>query len=130
MTTHQAEGQSMTDRVAHAIRRFSVLIALFWLGLAVVTNVFVPQLETGAESHNVSLSPQDAASLQASKRIGKVFGEFDSDSSAMIVLEGDQPLGADAHHYYDGLIQKLRQDTKHVEHIQDFWGDPLTAAGS
>lgn len=105
-----------------------MLIALFWLGLAVVTNVFVPQLETVAESHNVSLSPQDSPSLLAAKRIGKVFGEFDSDSSAMIA-EGDQPLGADAHHYYDGLIQKLSQDTKHVEHIQNFWGIP-TAAGS
>ena len=105
-------------------------IAVFWLALAAVTNVFVPQLENVAKQHNVSLSPQDAPSLQASKRIGKVFQEFDSDSSAMIVLEGDQPLGADAHHYYDGLIKKLSQDTKHVEHIQDFWGDPLTAAGS
>src|SRR6201985_111813 len=112
------------------IRRFSVLIAFFWLGLAMVTNVFVPQLEKVAQAHNVSLSPHDAPSLQAAKRSGKVFGEFDSDSSAMIVLEGDQPLGADAHHYYDGLIQKLRQDTKHVEHIQDFCGDPLTAGGS
>ena len=107
-----------------------MLIALFWLALAVITNVFVPQLETVAQAHNVSLSPQDAPSLQASKRIGKVFQEFDSDSAAMIVLEGDQPLGADAHHYYDGLIKKLSQDTKHVEHVQDFWGDPLTAAGS
>jgi RND superfamily putative drug exporter len=130
MSTQQAERPSTIDRVAHAIRRYSVLIALFWLGLAVVTNVFVPQLEHVAQEHNVSLSPQDAPSLQASKRIGKVFHEFDSDSAAMIVLEGDQPLGADAHHYYDGLIKKLSQDTKHVEHIQDFWGDPLTAAGS
>ena len=112
------------------IRQLSVPIAVFWLALAAVTNVFVPQLETVAKAHNVSLSPQDAPSLQASKRIGKVFHEFDSDSAAMIVLEGDQPLGADAHHYYDGLIRKLSQDTKHVEHIQDFWGDPLTAAGS
>src|SRR6476646_1485563 len=126
MSTRSISRHSVPD----LIRRFSALIALFWLGLAVVTNVFVPQLETVAQAHNVSLSPQDAPSLQASKRIGKVFGEFDSDSSAMIVLEGDQPLGADAHHYYDGLIEKLRQDTKHVEHIQDFWGDPLTAAGS
>ena len=47
----------------------------------------------------------------------------------MVLLEGDQPLGAEAHHYYDGLIQKLRDDPKHVEHVQDFWGDPLTAAG-
>jgi RND superfamily putative drug exporter len=130
MSNHVAERPTMTDRVARAILGYSVLIAVFWLGLAVVTNVFVPQLETVAESHNVSLSPQDSPSLQAAKRIGKVFGEFDSDSSAMIVLEGDQPLGAEAHHYYDGLIQKLRQDTKHVQHIQDFWGDPLTAAGS
>ncbi|MGH3582732.1 MAG: MMPL family transporter, partial [Mycobacterium sp.] len=119
-----------SHRVPDFIRRFSVLIAFFWLGLAVLTNVFVPQLETVAESHNVSLSPQDAPSLQASKQIGKVFQQFDSDSSAMIVLEGDQPLGPDAHHYYDGLVQKLVEDTKHVQHVDNFWGDPLTAAGS
>jgi putative drug exporter of the RND superfamily len=120
----------MIRRIPDFLRRYSVLIAVFWLGLAVVTNVFVPQLETVAEAHNVSLSPQDAPSLQASKHIGQKFQEFDSDSSAMVVLEGDEPLGADAHHYYDGLVDKLAKDTKHVEHIQNFWGDPLTAAGS
>ena len=130
MSAHDVKRHAAADRVAPLLRRFSVLIALFWLGLAVVTNVFVPQLEKVAQSHNVSLSPKDGPSLQASKRIGKVFHEFDSDSSAMIVLEGDQPLGAEAHHYYDGLVQKLSRDTTHVEHIQDFWGDPLTAAGS
>ncbi len=119
-----------SNRIPDFIRRYSVLIALFWLALAVVTNVFVPQLETVAEQHNVSLSPQDAPSLQASKQIGKVFQEFDSDSSAMIVLEGDQPLGAEAHRYYDDLVAKLSADTTHVQHIDNFWGDPLTAAGS
>lgn len=116
--------------IPRLILRFSVPIAAFWLGLAVVTNVFVPQLEKVAEAHNVSLSPQDAPALLASKRIGKVFQQFDSDSAAMIVLEGDQPLGAEAHHYYDGLIRSLSADTAHVQHIQDFWGDPLTAAGA
>src|SRR4051812_45412038 len=114
--------------VPDLIRRFSAVIALFWLGLAVVTNVFVPQLETVAEAHNVSLSPQDSPSLQAAKRIGKVFGEFDSDSSAMIVLEGDQPLGEDAHHYYDELIRGLRADPTHVEHVQDLWADRFTSS--
>ncbi|KQY08005.1 hypothetical protein ASD37_08550 [Mycobacterium sp. Root135] len=130
MSTHHAEGTTRTDRIGHTIRRFSPLIVLFWLALAVATNVFVPQLEKVAEAHNVSLSPQDAPSLQASKEIGKKFQQYDSDSAAMIVLEGDQPLGADAHHYYDDLVRKLSQDTTHVEHVQDFWGDPLTAAGS
>jgi RND superfamily putative drug exporter len=64
------------------------------------------------------------------QRIGKDFKEFDSNSSAMIVLEGDQPLGDSAHKFYDGLIDKLEADKKHVEHIQDFWGDPLTASGA
>jgi len=63
-------------------------------------------------------------------RVGQDFKEFDSDSSAMIVLEGDQPLGDDAHQFYDDMVGKLKADTKHVEHIQDFWGDPLTRVGA
>ena len=112
------------------IRLFSVPILLGWLALVVLVNVVAPQLEVVGEAHAVSLAPNDAPSMQAMKRIGADFKEFDSNSSAMIVLEGDQPLGADAHTYYDGLIDKLEADKKHVQHIQDFWGDPLTAAGS
>src|SRR3954454_20833730 len=112
------------------IRLFSVPILLGWLALVVIVNVVAPQLEKVGEAHAVSLAPDDAPSLQAMERIGKTFQEFDSNSSAMIVLEGDQPLGDAAHKYYDGLIDKLEADKKHVEHIQDFWGDPLTASGA
>ena len=126
MSNHHVPRPSL----AQMIRRLSVPIALFWLALAAITNAVVPQLEAVAKEQNVSLSPQDAPSLQAMKRMGKVFHEFDSDSVAMVVLEGDKPLGADAHQFYDTLVQKLSRDTKHVEHIQDFWGDPLTASGS
>jgi putative drug exporter of the RND superfamily len=90
----------------------------------------VPQLEEVGKTHNVALNSPDAPSLKAIKRIGQVFGEFDTDSSAMVVLEGDKPLGEDAHRFYDEMVRKLEQDTKHVEHVQDFWGDTLTAAGS
>src|ERR1700687_1746098 len=116
--------------IPRMIRLFSVPILLFWLGLTVIVNVVVPQLEVVGQDHSVSLAPNDAPSMQATKRVGQDFHEFDSNSSAMVVLEGDQPLGDDAHHFDDGLIQKLQADKKHVHHIQDFWGDPLTAAGS
>ena len=105
-------------------------ILLFWLALAAVPNILVPQLEEVGRLHNVGLSSPEAPSYQAFKHIGKVFHEFDTDSSAMIVLEGDKPLGADAHKFYDAMVHKLEQDKKHVQHIQDFWGDTLTAAGS
>ena len=105
-------------------------IVLFWVVVAGLTNVLVPQLEVVGEQQNVGLASPDAPSLQAFERIGEVFDEFDSDSAAMVVLEGDQPLGAEAHTYYDELIKRFNEDTKHVQHVQDFWGDPLTAAGS
>ena len=114
----------------HTIRRLALPILLFWLALAAIPNIAVPQLEEVGKVHNVALNSPDAPSLKAIKRIGQVFHEFDSDSSAMIVLEGDKPLGDDAHRFYDAMIGKLERDTKHVEHVQDFWGDTLTAAGA
>jgi RND superfamily putative drug exporter len=116
--------------VPHNIRRFALPILLFWVALAAITNIAVPQLEEVGKTHNVALNSPDAPSLKAIKRIGQVFHEFDTDSSAMVVLEGDKPLGDDAHRFYDAMVRKLEQDRKHVEHVQDFWGDTLTAAGS
>lgn len=125
-----SDSKSSRPRVPRAIRRLSVPILLFWVALAAITNIAVPRLEKVAERYNVALSSPDAPALQATKRIGQVFKEFDTDSTAMVVLEGDDPLGADAHQYYDALVRKLEQDRRHVEHVQDFWGDTLTAAGA
>ena len=112
------------------IRRLAIPIILGWLGLVAVVSIAVPPLETVAQMRSVPMSSPDAPSVQAMKQMGKVFGESETDSFVMIVLEADQPLGPDAHHYYEGLIQKLRADTAHVTHVQDFWGDPLTEAAA
>ena len=104
-------------------------IILGWIALIALLNVIVPQLEAVGKMRSVSMSPDDAPSVIAIKRVGEVFQEYNSNSSVMIVLEGEQPLGADAHAYYDQMVEKLEADTKHVEHVQDFWSDPLTARG-
>ncbi|MET0700794.1 MAG: MMPL family transporter, partial [Mycobacterium sp.] len=117
-------------RIARNLRRFAVPILLIWVAIAALTNVFAPQLEVVGEERSVGLNAPDAPSIMAMRHIGQVFHEFDSDSAAMIVLEGDKPLGPDAHAFYDEMVKRLGQDTKHVQHIQDFWGDPLTAGGS
>jgi putative drug exporter of the RND superfamily len=118
------------SKIAQFIRAFAPFIVLGWLALTVVSNVAVPPLETVGEAHTVSMNAKDAPSMMSMQEIGATFKEFSSDSNAMIILEGDKPLGADAHRYYDGLVKKLEADTSHVEHIQDFWGDPLTASGA
>ena len=116
--------------IPHTIRIFAVPIILGWLFVTVLVNVIVPRLEVVGEQHSAPMTPLDAPSMKAMMRLGQNFNEFNSNSTVMIVLEGQQPLGDDAHHYYDNLIRQLRQDPQHIQHIQDFWGDRLTAAGA
>ena len=129
------EGRMRTKRprppfIARTIHRFPLFIILAWVALTLIVTLAVPSLEQVGQGHSVSMSPKDAPSVQAMMRMGKDFKESDSDSFAMIVLEGQQPLGRDAHQYYAGLVRELRDDPKHVEHVQDLWGDRLTAAGA
>src|SRR5246500_327853 len=113
--------------IARTIRRLSLLVILAWAALTLIVTFAVPSLERVGQEHSVPMSPKDAPSVQAMMRMGKDFKESDSDSFAMIVLEGQQPLGDDAHQYYAELVRDLRNDPKHVEHVQDLWGDRLTA---
>jgi len=122
--------QTKPPFIARTIHRFSVPIILAWLAITVIVSVGVPSLEQVEKERSVSLSPKDAPSIKAMKRMGKDFKESDSDSVAMIVLEGQQPLGDNAHNYYDRLIRQLENDPKHVQHVQDLWGDPFTAGGA
>ena len=117
-------------RIPNLVRKLAIPIAIFWFALAASTNALVPPLEEVGRVHNVAQSPKDASAVIASQRVGKVFGEYDSDSLATIVIEGAQPLGEEAHRYGDALVAGMTADKKHVEHVQYFWGDPLTAAGS
>ena len=115
--------------IPHFLRLFSVPIILAWVFIAVIVNVIAPKLEVVGEAHSAPMAPIDAPSNQAMIRLGHNFKEFDSNSSIMMIVEGQQPLGEDAHRYYDALVRKLRQDHQHIQHIQDFWSDRFTAAG-
>lgn len=121
--------QTARPSAARLIRAGAIPIILVWVAITAALNLLLPQVESVSKHNAVSMSPQDAPSVIAAKKIGAKFAESTSDSIAMVVLTGDQPLDAAAHHYYDELIANLQRDTKHVEHVQYFWGDLITAAG-
>ena len=116
--------------IPRMIRMFAVPLILVWVALIAVVNVVVPQLEEVGQMRAVSMSPDDAPSMISMKRVGDLFQEGDSDSNVMIVLEGQEPLGDAAHAFYDDMVKKLEADPAHVQSVQDFWSDPLTATGS
>ncbi|OBB32500.1 hypothetical protein A5792_02030 [Mycolicibacterium peregrinum] len=127
-----ADSRAPHTGIARWIRRLAIPVIVGWIALLAFLSVTVPPLEVVGQMRSVSMSPEEAPSVIAMKRVGKVFDEFHSDSSAMIVLEaqGDNKLDDDAHRFYNDMVDRLEADKKHVEHVQDFWGDPLTEAGA
>ena len=113
--------------VARTIRRFAVPVILGWVVITALLSLAVPSLEQVAKERAVSLSVRDAPSIMARDHIGEVFQESNTDSVAMVLLEGDEPLGEDARRYYQDLIREFEAETTYVKRVQDFWGDPMTA---
>ncbi|MFL0178255.1 RND family transporter [Mycobacterium sp. SMC-15] len=125
-----SEPQTHRPFLGRMVRVFSVPIILFWVLLVIVLGAVIPSLGEVAATRSVPISPTGAPSYAAMLNIGKVFQQYDSDSTAMVVLESDEPVGEAAHKFYDEIVAKLEADHEHVQNIQDFWSDPLTAAGS
>ena len=124
-----AHGRKPQTGIPRTIRALAVPIILIWVAYTAAVNLLVPQVEKVGMANAVSMSPQDAPAVIAAKRMGAKFQESTSDSIAMVVLVGDKPLAEDAHRYYDTLVAKFEADKEHVQHVQNFWGDPITAAG-
>lgn len=125
----EAHTKSHRPLLGRMVRVFSVPILLFWVLVVIGLGTLVPSLGEVAATRSVPLSPTNAPSYKAMLNIGKVFEQYDSDSTAMVVLEGEDELGDAAHKFYDEIVAKLEAD-QHVQNVQDFWSDPLTAAGS
>ena len=88
MSGQHSDGPITASRPARIIEILCVPIILFWIAVAAVTNTVAPQLEVVGAERSVGLNAPDAPSIQAMRHIGQVFGEYDSDSAAMIVIRG------------------------------------------
>lgn len=125
MSAHSAQ----KPRFAKAIRKYSILVVLAWVAFTIVINTVVPQLEPVTDANQGPLVPLDAPSSKALIHIGESFKESDSNSLAMVILEGDHKLNDDDHKFYDVLASKLENDKKHVQYVMNLWGQGTTAAG-
>src|ERR1700758_207600 len=130
MSEHRVGPPAKRPFVPRMDRAFAIPIIAFWALLAVSTNTFMPQVERVAEELAGPVVPHYAPSQRALLAIGAKFQESNSTSLAMVVLEANRPLGDVDHQYYDNLMRRLLQDTKHVQSSIDLWGKPITAAGA
>jgi RND superfamily putative drug exporter len=126
VSAHQAK----RPLVPRTVRRLAIPIIIFWALFAITTNTFVPKVEDVATELAGPLVPTYAPSQDALLHIGDKFKESNSTSLTMIVLEAGRPLDDQDHQYYDELVRRLKQDTRHVQYVMDLWGKPITAAGA
>ena len=124
MSTHQLHSSS--PFFARMIRRLSVPIIVAWLAIIAFLIICVPSLEQVAQERSMSLYPTDAPYFKAVVRMTADFKQSDSGdsggNSTMIVLEGQQALGDDAHKYYDRLIAELKDDPNACAAHSEFLG--------
>src|SRR6201991_4496693 len=116
--------------IPRMVRAFAIPIIFFWGFLAITTNAFMPQVERVAEELAGPMVPHYAPSQRALLHIGEKFHESNSTNLTMVVFGANHPLGDQDHRYYDDLMRRLAQDTKHVQYVMDLWGKPFTAAGA
>ena len=118
-------------RVAKLLRVLAIPIIVFWVLVGVATNVLVPSLDATTSANAGPLVGRDAPSSQAAILTGNEFKESNYTSVAVVLLQTKgRKLGDEDHRYYDELVRRLLQDTKHVQSVQDLWGKPVTMSGS
>ena len=118
-------------RVAKLLRALAIPIIVFWVLVGVATNVLVPSLDATTSANAGPLVGRDAPSSQAAILTGNEFKESNYTSVAVVLLQTKgRKLGDEDHRYYNELVRRLLQDTKHVQSVQDLWGKPVTMSGS
>ena len=70
--------QEARPSIPYFIRKFAVLIILGWIAIIAVLSIAVPQLDEVGKMRSVSMAPDDAQSVVATKRMGAVFNEYKS----------------------------------------------------
>src|SRR5258705_12113819 len=118
-------------RLAKLLRVLAIPIIIFWVLVAVVTNVFVPSLDDVTADNAGPLVARDAPSAQAAIHQGNDFDESNYTSVAVLMLETEgRNLGEQDHQYYNEVVRRLLDDTKHAASAQGLWGRPGPMCGS
>ncbi|OSC42110.1 MMPL family RND transporter [Mycobacterium decipiens] len=117
----------MWERITKITNRHAVLIVGLWVIAAAVGNLFVPQVESTARSHERGFLPADAPVSIAGARMGAQFQDGNAGNINYLVLESDHRLGPPERAYYNQLLAKLRADPTSLASATDLWSDPLTA---
>jgi putative drug exporter of the RND superfamily len=112
------------QRLGDLVVRRPLVIIGFWIALAAVLSLALPPLIVIAGQRPSPGLPNDAPVTVTTREMTEAFHEQGSVSPVLAVLINEKGLGPADEATYRTLVDKLHQDTRDVETVQDFLSTP------
>lgn len=111
-------------RLADLVVRWPWLVIGFWVVIAVVMPLTLPNLGEMAQRHPLAILPADAPSSVTAAKMVAAFHEPGNDDLLLVALTNENGLGLADEATYRKLVDALRGDPSDVVSVQDFIATP------
>lgn len=119
-----AAKQSFFARLGRLCVRYAAWILLFWVGVAGILNVAVPQLEVTVHKHSAPFIPGDLPGVDGLRAMAEEFGTPSSTAQGNVIVAAEGRIGPEQEQYYRALTSALEADKEHVAYVIDTFGKP------
>lgn len=122
--SNSAAKQPFFARLGRLCVRYAAWILLFWVALAGVLNVAVPQLEVTVHKHSAPFIPGDLPGVDGLRAMAEEFGTPSSTAQGNVIVAAEGKIGPEQEQYYRALTTALEADKEHVAYVIDTFGKP------
>lgn len=122
--SNSAAKQSFFARLGRLCVRYAAWILLFWVGVAGILNVAVPQLEVTVHKHSAPFIPGDLPGVDGLRAMAEEFGTPSSTAQGNVIVAAEGRIGPEQEQYYRALTRALQADKEHVAYVIDTFGKP------
>ncbi|GAA1094517.1 MMPL family transporter [Tsukamurella spumae] len=111
-------------RIGRLCVRYAAWILLFWVALAGILNVAIPQLEQTVHRHSAPFIPGDLPGVDGLRAMAQEFGTPSSTAQGNVIVAAEGRIGPEQEQYYRALTTALQADREHVAYVIDTFGKP------
>ena len=122
--SNSAAKQPFFARLGRLCVRYAAWILLFWVGVAGILNVAVPQLEVTVHKHSAPFIPGDLPGVDGLRAMAEEFGTPSSTAQGNVIVAAEGRIGPEQEQYYRALTSALQADKEHVAYVIDTFGKP------
>ncbi|MCA0157066.1 MMPL family transporter [Tsukamurella sp. M9C] len=122
--SNSAAKQPFFARLGRLCVRYAAWILLFWVAVAGVLNVAVPQLEVTVHKHSAPFIPGDLPGVDGLRAMAEEFGTPSSTAQGNVIVAAEGKIGPEQEQYYRALTAALEADKEHVAYVIDTFGKP------